>query len=69
MTDLNKLLKDLEEDVNKEQESKMSELESEMTEIVRAILRLERDMTQPGSAVQETTRHQRLLKFIAERDF
>ena len=40
-----------------------------LSQIAAEILRLERDMTKPGQAVQDSTRIERLARFIDEAKF
>lgn len=71
--DLDGLLDEIENEVDKEIESErvgqLSPEERVLSQIATDILRLERDMTKPGQAVQDLTRIERLSKFIDEANF
>lgn len=71
--DLDGLLDEIENEVDEEIESErvgqLSPEERVLSQIATDILRLERDMTKPGQAVQDLTRIERLSKFIDEANF
>lgn len=71
--DLGGLLDEIESEVDEEIESeRVGQLSPEdrvLSQIATEILRLERDMTKPGQAVQDSTRIERLAKFIDEANF
>lgn len=71
--DLDSLLNEIENEVDEEIESeRVEQLSPEdriLSQIATDILRLERDMTKPGQAVQDSTRIERLTKFIDEANF
>lgn len=71
--DLDDLLDEIESEVDQEIENeRVGQLSPEdriLSEIASQILRLERDMTKPGQAVQDSTRIERLAKFIEEAKF
>ena len=71
--DLGGLLDEMENEVDEEIEGeRMRGLSAEdqvLSQIATDILRLERDMTKPGQAVQDLTRIERLTKFIDETSF
>jgi len=71
--DLDSLLEEIEDEVDEEIEAdRIGQLSPEdrvLSQIAMEILRLERDMTKPGSGAQESTRVERLAKFIDEADF
>lgn len=71
--DLEGLLDEIENEVDEEIESarvgKLSPEDRVLSQIATEILRLERDMTKPGQAVQDSTRIERLAKFINEANF
>ncbi len=71
--DLDGLLDEIESEVDEEIESeRVGQLSPEdrvLSQIATEILRLERDMTKPGQAVQDSTRIERLAKFIDEANF
>lgn len=73
LLDLDGLLDEIESEVDEEIESErvgqLSPEERVLSQIATDILRLERDMTKPGQAVQESTRIERLTKFIDEANF
>lgn len=73
LLDLDGLLDEIESEVDEEIESeRVGQLSPEdrvLSQIATDILRLERDMTKPGQAVQESTRIERLTKFIDEANF
>lgn len=73
LLDLGGLLDEIENEVDDEIEAeRVGQLSPEdrvLSEIATEILRLERDMTKPGQAVQDSTRIDRLAKFIDEADF
>lgn len=73
LLDLDGLLDELENEVDEEIESeRIGQLSPEdrvLSQIATDILRLERDMTKPGQAVQDSTRIERLAKFIDEANF
>lgn len=57
------------QDLRVEEDAELSEYQRTMGIVVRDILKLERDMTQPGSSVSEALRIDRLAKFVQERTF
>jgi hypothetical protein len=73
LLDLDGLLDEIENEVDEEIESeRVGQLSPEdrvLSQIATEILRLERDMTKPGQAVQDSTRIERLAKFIDEANF
>jgi len=73
LLDLDGLLDEIESEVDEEIASeRMQQLSAEdqvLSQIATDILRLERDMTKPGQAVQDSTRIERLAKFIDETNF
>jgi hypothetical protein len=68
---LKDLMGDLEDEVETEQTASMSKEDQALAEIARRMLRLERDMTMPGSstASAQAARVERLAKFIEEEQF
>ena len=66
-------LLEIEKEVDQENEStrleKLSAKDKILSQIAAEILRLERDMTNPGQAVQDSTRIERLARFIDEAKF
>jgi hypothetical protein len=71
--DLNSLFEEIDNEVDEEIEAeRMNQLTPQdriLAQIASDILRLERDMTMPGRAVQDATRIDRLAKFIEEAKF
>lgn len=71
--DLEGLLDEIENEVDEEIETarveKLSPEDRVLSQIATEILRLERDMTKPGKAVQDSTRIERLTTFIDEANF
>jgi hypothetical protein len=71
--DLDELFDEIESEVNEEIETErlgqLSPEELVLSKVASEILRLERDMTMPGKAVQDSTRIERLTKFIDEAKF
>lgn len=57
------------EEVEQEQRAAMSPEEVKLDAIAREILRLERDMTIPGSSATDSVRAERLMNFIESKDF
>ena len=71
--DIDSLLDEIESEVDQEIETErvdqLSPQDRVLSNIASEILRLERDMTRPGLAVQDSTRIERLAKFIEEAKF
>jgi hypothetical protein len=71
--DLEDLIDEIKNEVDREIESeRIKNLRPEdrvLPKIASEILKLERDMTTPGKAVQDATRIERLAKFIEEAKF
>ncbi len=63
------LLGEIEDEVEAEQAAAMPKQDQALAEIARRMLRLERDMTMPGSATSTAARVERLAKFIEEEQF
>lgn len=66
---LEDLLGEIEDEVETERAAAMSKEDQALAEIARRMLRLERDMTMPGSATSAAARVERLAKFIEEEQF
>ena len=68
---LEDLLGEIEDEVEAEQVAAMSKEDQALAEVARRMLRLERDMTMPGSATAsaQAARVERLAKFIEEEQF
>jgi hypothetical protein len=66
---LKNLLSEIEDEVEAEQTASMTKEDQGLAEIARRLLRLERDMTMPGSATSAAARVDRLAKFIEEEQF
>jgi hypothetical protein len=60
---------EVDEEIEAERFGKLSPEDRVLSQIAIEILRLERDMTKPGQAVQDSTRIERLAKFIDESNF
>ncbi len=60
---------EVDEEIKAERVGKLSPEDRVLSEFATEILRLERDMTKPGQAVQDSTRIERLAKFIDESNF
>ena len=67
--DLKALFGELDEEIESEKLSSMSAEERNMDELAKEILRLERDMTIPGSPMPDGTRIERLTRFIEDKEF
>lgn len=71
--DLDELFEEIESEVDDEIESErvrqLTPDELVLSQVASEILRLERDMTMPGRAVQDATRIERLTKFIDGAQF
>jgi hypothetical protein len=67
--DLKTLFGELDEEIEAEKLSSMSAEERNMDELAKEILRLERDMTIPGSPLPDGTRIERLTRFIEDKEF
>jgi hypothetical protein len=63
------LLSEIEDELDAEETASMSKEDQTLAEIARRMLRLERDMTMPGSATSAAARVERLAKFIEEEQF
>ncbi len=66
---LEDLLGEIAEEVDAEHAASMSKDDQVLAEVARRMLRLERDMTMPGSATSASARVERLSKFIEEEQF
>lgn len=69
ISSLEELLDEIECEVEAEQAASMSKEDQTLAEIARRMLRLERDMTMPGTATSAAARAERLAKFIEEEQF
>ncbi len=69
LSSLEDLLSEIEGEVEAEQAATMPDEDQALAEIARRMLRLERDMTMPGSATSAAARVERLAKFIEEERF
>lgn len=63
------LIKELDQEIEGDKSRTMKADEKKLDELAREILRLERDMTLPGSGSPETVRVERLMHFIESKDF
>jgi len=61
--------KEVEQEIEADRLNQLSIEARKLEQVAKEILRLERDMTMPGRAVQDSTRIERLSKFIDEADF
>ena len=66
---LKDLLGEIGDEIEAEQAASMSKEDQVLADIARRMLRLERDMTIPGSATSAAVRVERLAKFIEEEQF
>lgn len=66
---LHELEKEVELEIESERIDQLSPRDRVLEKVASEILRLERDMTMPGQAVQDSTRIERLSKFIDEAEF
>ena len=70
---LGKLLDEIEDEVDSEIEAekieKLSNQDKILAKVASKMLKLERDMTRPGSAESDSRRVERLIKFIEEEKF
>lgn len=66
---LEELLGEINEELEEEETSAMPKEDQVLAEIARRMLRLERDMTMPGSATSAASRIERLTRFIEEESF
>ena len=67
--DLKALFGELDKEIEYEKLTAMSAEEQNMDELAKEILRLERDMTIPGSPLPDGTRIERLTRFIEDKEF
>lgn len=63
------LMNELNGEVDEETRAALKPADQRLDEVAREILRLERDMTVPGSPSSESVRVERLMNFIAGREF
>lgn len=66
---LEDLLGEIEAEVEAEQAASLSSEDQALAEVARRMLRLERDMTMPGSETSAASRVERLAKLIEEEQF
>jgi hypothetical protein len=69
LQDLGGLLNELNDEVDKETRAALKPADQRLDEVAREILRLERDLTVPGSPSSESVRIERLMNFIEGREF
>lgn len=62
-------LAEIGEEVDAEKRAAMKPTDQRLDDVAREILRLQRDMTVPGSPSSEGVRLERLMRFIEEREF
>lgn len=66
---LDDLLNELSDEVDEENRAALKPADQRLDEVAREILRLERDLTVPGSPSSESVRIERLMNFIEVREF
>ena len=66
---LDGLLNELNDEVDEENRAALKPADQRLDEVAREILRLERDLTVPGSPSSESVRSERLMSFIEGREF
>ena len=66
---LEDLLNELNDEVEEEKRAALKPADQLLDEVAREILRLERDLTVPGSPSSDSVRIERLMRFIEEREF
>jgi hypothetical protein len=66
---MDEIASEVDEEIETARVGKLSPEDRVLSQIATEILRLERDMTKPGQAVQDSTRIERLAKFIDEANF
>jgi hypothetical protein len=67
--DLASLLGELSDEIDTEAKAALTPEDKRMDEIAREILRLERDLTVPGTTSSEAARIERLMNFIEGQEF
>lgn len=68
-TGLGALLRELGDEVEEEKKAAMDPKDRKLDDIAREALRLERDMTIPGSSLSESARIERLMQLIESKEF
>ena len=63
------LLNELNDEVEEEKRAALRPADQLLDEVAREILRLERDLTVPGSPSSDSVRIERLISFIESREF
>ena len=66
---LDDLLNELNDEVDEESRAALKPADQRLDKVAREILRLERDLTVPGSPSSESVRIERLMNFIESREF
>ncbi len=66
---LDELMNELNDEVDEENRAALKPADQRLDEVAREILRLERDLTVPGSPSSESVRIERLMNFIEGREF
>ena len=66
---LDDLLNELNDEVDEESRAALKPADQRLDKVAREILRLERDLTVPGSPSSESVRIERLMNFIEGREF
>ena len=62
-------MSELNDEVDEETRAALKPADQRLDEVAREILRLERDLTVPGSPSSESVRIERLMNFIEGREF
>ena len=62
-------MNELNDEVDEETRAALKPADQRLDEVAREILRLERDLTVPGSPSSESVRIERLMNFIEGREF
>ena len=63
------LLQELNDEVEEEKKSGLTDEQRKLDALAREILLLERDLTLPDRRISESARIDRLMNFIEEKDF
>lgn len=66
---LDDLLNELNDEVDEDHRATLEPADRRLDEVAREVLRLERDLTIPGSPASENVRVERLMNFIEGREF
>ncbi|MBU9275735.1 hypothetical protein KTE17_21985 [Burkholderia gladioli] len=66
---ISSLITELSDEIDAEAMENLTDSERQLARVAKAILRLERDLTVPGSTASESSRVDRLMRFIEEEKF